>query len=99
MKEIWINLELYFESYDFYNFLCISGLSEFNFNLNLLKIIQKIDKKGLIFARDPRGCNMACKATWQSHTGPCERLRGAEVTWPILVRWIERSVEHRALIW
>ena len=37
-------------------------------------------KRGLIFARVPRGYNMARKATWQSHAGPRERLRGAEVT-------------------
>ena len=38
MKEIWINLELYFESYDFYNFKEFSGifLSLFKLNLNLL---------------------------------------------------------------
>ena len=37
-------------------------------------------KMGFIFARDPRGCDVARKATWQSHEGPRERLRGAEVT-------------------
>ena len=30
--------------------------------------------------RVPRGCDVARKATWQSHAGPRERLRGAEVT-------------------
>ena len=29
---------------------------------------------------DPRGCDVARKATWQSHVGPRECLRGAEVT-------------------
>ena len=33
----------------------------------------------MIFARVPRGCDMARKATWQSHAGPRKRLRGAEV--------------------
>ena len=37
-------------------------------------------KGGFIFARDPRGCDVARKATWQSHAGPRERLHGAEVT-------------------
>ena len=30
-------------------------------------------------AWDLCGCNMACKATWQSHADPCERLRGMDV--------------------
>ena len=30
--------------------------------------------------RDPRGCDVARKATWQSHKDPRERLRGADVT-------------------
>ena len=30
--------------------------------------------------RDPRGCDVACKATGQSHADPRERLRGEEVT-------------------
>ena len=30
--------------------------------------------------RVPRGCDVTRKATWQSHAGPRERLRGAEVT-------------------
>ena len=33
-----------------------------------------------MFKRDPRGCDVARKATWQSHGGPRERQRGAEVT-------------------
>ena len=28
---------------------------------------------------DLRGCDMACKATWQRHADPREQLRGAEV--------------------
>ena len=35
---------------------------------------------GFIFALDPRGCDMARKAAWQSHADPRERLRGADVT-------------------
>ena len=30
-------------------------------------------------ARDPRGCDMACKATWQCHADPREHLHGTEV--------------------
>ena len=37
-------------------------------------------KRGFIFARDPRGCDVAGKATWQSHANPRKRLHGAEVT-------------------
>ena len=38
MKEIWINLELYFKRYDFYNFLGIfPDFHYFNFDLNRLK--------------------------------------------------------------
>ena len=29
--------------------------------------------------RDPRGCDVARKAMWQSHASPRERLRGVEV--------------------
>ena len=34
---------------------------------------------GYFIARDPRGCNVARKATWQRHASPCKRLRGSEV--------------------
>ena len=54
--------------------------SKFIFDLNLLKTIKKMIKRGFIFTRDPRGCDVARKATWQSHAGPRERMRGAEVT-------------------
>ena len=54
--------------------------SEFIFDLNLLKTIKNRLKRGYIFARDPHGCDVARKATWQSHTDPRECLRGTEVT-------------------
>ena len=55
MKEIWINLELYFESYDFYNFKGFFRIFyEFIFDLNLIKII-KINAKSGLFPR---------RATW-----------------------------------
>ena len=43
------------------NFLILrdfSGISEFIFDLNILKTIKKILKRGLIFAWVPRGCDM-----------------------------------------
>ena len=46
----------------------------------MFKNNKKNKKRGLIFARDPRGCDVARKATWQSHADPRERLRGADVT-------------------
>ena len=46
----------------------------------MIKKIKKRAKTSFIFVQDPRGCDVARKATWQSHAGPRERLRGAEVT-------------------
>ena len=34
------------------------------------KIIKKKEEKGGIFARDPRGYDVALRATWQRHAGP-----------------------------
>ena len=53
---------------------------DFIFDLKSFKIIKKRIKRELIFVRVPRGCDVARKATWQSHAGPRERLRGAKVT-------------------
>ena len=70
MKEIWINLELYFQSYDFYKFEgFFPDFSDFIFDLKELKTIKK-GQKGIFFARVPRGCDVEGKATWQSHAGP-----------------------------
>ena len=52
-------------------------------------IIFKNGKKGVIFpqelradvVRDPRGCDMARKATWQCHADPREHLHGAKLAW------------------
>ena len=38
----------------------------FEFILDLKSIKTNNKKKRFIFARDPRGCDMALKATWQS---------------------------------
>ena len=53
---------------------------EFIFDFKSIKTIKKIIKRGLLIARDPRGCDVAHKATWQSHADPSERLRSAKVT-------------------
>ena len=67
------------------NFLIFKDFSKFIFDLNLLKTIKKRLKGGFIFARDPRGCDVARKATWQSHADPRKRLRGAEVTCAVFI--------------
>ena len=54
----------------FLEFFCIYFLF-LNIKNNL-----KRGKKGFIFARDPRGSDVARKATWQSHADPRERLCG-----------------------
>ena len=64
---------------DFFRILCIY------FRFNLLKTIKKRLKRGDIFARDPRGCDVARKAMWQSYADPREHLRGAEVTRDIIL--------------
>ena len=52
MKEIWINLELYFESYEFSNFRdFFIDFSEFIFEFSEFKIIKKRARRGLVFAR------------------------------------------------
>ena len=45
----------------------------------VLKTIKK-GKRGYFITWDPRGCDVARKATWQSHADPRECLRGADVT-------------------
>ena len=80
MKEIWINLELYFESYEFSNFRDFFRIFLIYFRFLSIKNNSKRAKRGYIFARDPHGCDVACKATWQSHADPRERLPGVDVT-------------------
>ena len=36
----------------------------------MIRIIKIKAKMGFIFAQDPRGCDVARKATWQRHAGP-----------------------------
>ena len=40
------------------------------FLIKSIKMNKKESKNGLIIARVPRGCDVAHKATWQSHAGP-----------------------------
>ena len=35
-----------------------------------------MQKKMFYWAQAPRGCDVACKATWQRHADPAQRLRG-----------------------
>ena len=83
MKESWMNLELYFKSYEFYNFYgvfqifyeLIKLIKFMNFRFKLIKII-KIKAKSVLFLRG---------VTWMRHgtqghvavpRGPTQRLRG-----------------------
>ena len=58
----------------FKNFRDFSGFfrifMNFIFYLKTFKINKKIAKKRLHFARDPCGCDVACKAMWQRHADP-----------------------------
>ena len=75
MKEIWINLELYFKRYDFYNFRDFF-LIFLIFLIKNDKKILKIIKKG---SRGPRGCDVARKATWQRHADPRSALTWRDI--------------------
>ena len=70
MKEICINLELYIKRYEFSIFRDFFRIFLINFTiLNIKNDLNKRQKED-IFAWDPRGCNVARKATWQRHAGP-----------------------------
>ena len=68
----------------FMNFLIFLGFFWIFLNLffifKVLKKLYKRQKRGFIFTRVPRGCDVACKAMWQSHVNPRKHLRGVEVT-------------------
>ena len=83
MKEIWINLELYFKRYDFYNFYGFFWIfpifNDFIFYLNRFKI-NKNNKIYIyiIFARGTR-----VDATWHARPrGSATRTRAAP-TWSV----------------
>ena len=46
------------------NFLIFRDFSEFIFDFFTIKTIKKKRKEGGIFAQDPRGCDVALRATW-----------------------------------
>ena len=55
---------------DFSEFFLI--FNDFIFYLNRFKINKKNKKYRFFFvARGPRGCDVACKATWQRHANLC----------------------------
>ena len=56
---------------NFLIFRDFSGFFEFIFDFLMIKTIKKRGKTGYIFARDPLGCEVALRATWQRHAGPC----------------------------
>ena len=69
------------------NFLIFRDFSGFflnYFRFLMIKSELKRLKRGYIFTRDPRGCDVALRATWQRHAGPRECLHGAEVTRDII---------------
>ena len=71
MKEIWINLELYFESYEFYNFSGIfRDFSDFIFDLKPFK------KKGFRFRAGPTWMQRGNPGHAAAPRGPTRRLRG-----------------------
>ena len=67
------------------NFLIFRDFFEFIFDFKSIKKIKIKAKMSLFFAQDPRGCDVARKATWQSHADPRKRLRGAEVTCALFI--------------
>ena len=77
MKEIWINLELYFKRYDFYNFrdfFCIfPDFSDFYF---LFKTVFK-KKKCFGLRAGPAWMRRGTQGHVAAPRGPAQRLRGA----------------------
>ena len=73
MKEIWINLELYFKRYDFYNFRdffwIFPDFSDLNFYVKTIKII-KIIKKG---AAGPAWMRRGTQGHVAAPRGPAQR--------------------------
>ena len=96
MKEIWINLELYFKRYDFYNFRDFFWIfSDFSNYIFYLKTVFKLNKKIKIRkkgARDPRGCDVARKATWQRHADPRSAYVAHTYYYIIIIIYIVKGV-------
>ena len=53
------------------------GFSELILQFLMIKTIKIKAKMGFIFVSDPRGCDVARKATWQRHAGPRGAMRRA----------------------
>ena len=76
MKEIWINLELYFESYGFYNFRDFFRIfSDFIFDLKRLKEIKKWQKV-FYFRTGPTWMRRGTQGHVAAPRGPTRCLRG-----------------------
>ena len=86
MKEIWINLELYFKRYDFYNFRDFFWIFP---DFSYLNFYLKNDKKILKIKKGGRGARV--DATW--HARPrgsatrtrAARLRGVNISYILLL--------------
>ena len=75
MKEIWINLELYFESYEFYNFQgFFPDFSDFIFDFKSL--LNKL-KKWVYSSRGATWMRRGNPGHVAAPHGPTRRLRGA----------------------
>ena len=78
MKEIWMNLELYFESYEFSNFnRFFPNFSEFIFDFFMIKTNKKKRKKGEDFRAGPTWMQHGTQGHLAVPRGPTRRLRGA----------------------
>ena len=73
MKEIWINLEFYFESYDFYKFEgFFPDFSDFIFDLKEFKTIKK-GQKGIVFRTGPTWVRRGRQGHVAEPRGPMRR--------------------------
>ena len=77
MKEIWLIWSSILKVMNFLIFRISLDFFELILQFLMIKIIKIKAKIGFIFAQDPRACDVARKATRQSHADPRERLHGA----------------------
>ena len=82
MKEIWINLELYFKSYEFSKF---QGFFWINFTIFNVKNNIKISKKGGVYSRGAMWMRRGTQGHVAAPHGPTRHLRGADVTYLYLL--------------
>ena len=76
MKEIWINLELYFESYEFYNFQGFFRIFLVLFSIENHFEKKKKKKKGFRFCEGPTWMRRGTPGHVAAPRGPTRRLRG-----------------------